>query len=56
MRLKTYIFEGTVRVKVLDAINTNGLDASNVNELTTNVRDRMQNVFTELNNNNEKSK
>ena len=36
-------------MKVLDPIETTGLNSDDVNDLTTRVHDNMQNVFNELN-------
>lgn len=42
------MFEGTIKVKVLDPIETVGLKSEDVSELTTSVRDKMQIVFNQI--------
>jgi hypothetical protein len=46
--MKENIFEGTIKVKVLDPIETVGLKSEEVSELTTSVRDKMQIVFNQI--------
>jgi hypothetical protein len=41
--------KGTIKVKILDPIETTGLVSADVSDLTIKIHDKMQNVFNELN-------
>ena len=41
--------KGSIKVKVLEPIETLGLKSEDVSELTTSIRDKMQIIFNQLN-------